>query len=78
METWRILHPRWILDAPGAISVQGGVSQVSLESGPSGQELSALPIFSPKYDAKKFHKTITSIYADSENEIYIFTDGSIF
>ena len=26
METWRALHPRQILDVPGAISVHGGVS----------------------------------------------------
>ena len=40
METWRTLHPREILHAPGAISVYGGVSQASLESETSGPELS--------------------------------------
>ena len=35
-------HPRRILYAPGIISIHGGVSQASLEPGPSGPELSAL------------------------------------
>ena len=26
METWRTVHPRWILHAPGAISVHGSIS----------------------------------------------------
>ena len=26
MGSWRTLHPRWILHAPGSISVHGGVS----------------------------------------------------
>ena len=44
METWRTLHPRRILHPPGAISVYGSFSEVSLEPGPSGQELRILPI----------------------------------
>ena len=43
MGTWRILHPRRILHAPGAISLHGSFCQVSLELGPSGQELRTLP-----------------------------------
>ena len=42
MGTWRTLHTRLILHAPGAISVHGDVSQVSLKLGPSDPELSAL------------------------------------
>ena len=39
MGTWRTLHPRRILHEPGAISVHDSFRQVSLEPGPSGQEL---------------------------------------
>ena len=42
MGTWRTLHPRRILHAPGAISVHGSFRQASLEPGPSGQELRTL------------------------------------
>ena len=42
--TWRTLHPRRILHAPGAISVHGGLWLVtSLEPGPSGLKSNALP-----------------------------------
>ena len=44
METWRTLHPRRILHAPGAISAHGCFRQASLEPGPSGQELRILLI----------------------------------
>ena len=43
METLRTLNPRRIFHAPGSISLHGGVSQVSLEFGPSDLDLSALP-----------------------------------
>ena len=42
MGTWRALHPRLILHARGAISVQGSFLQASLESGPFGQALRTL------------------------------------
>ena len=43
MGTWRTLHPRRILHAPGAISVHGSFRQAILEPGQSGQELRTLP-----------------------------------
>ena len=39
MGTWRTLHRRWILHAPGALIVYFVVLQASIEPGPSGQEL---------------------------------------
>ena len=43
MGTWKTLYPVFILHAPGSIRVRGSVSQASLEPGPSGSELSAVP-----------------------------------
>ena len=48
MGTRSTLHPRRILHAPGAISVDGDVLQASFEAGPSCQELSALPTEQPR------------------------------
>ena len=52
MGTWRTLHPRRILYAPGVISVQRHFRQASFEPGPSGQELRTLPTGQLTYDLK--------------------------
>ena len=67
METWRTLHTRRILHAPGAIRVHGGFSPSDLEPGPSSQESSTLPTgqlwpeFSSEKGSRKTFKNITNI-----------------